>query len=119
MAERMTSARRPKTAMSVSVCVVTFNSRRFIEPCLDSLFRQGAPPFFEVVVVDNASSDGTRELLEAYRGRIRIIYNESNVGFAAAQNQAIAASQSDWVLALNPDVVVLPGFLGALVQEGE
>src|SRR6202790_4126623 len=100
----------------VSVTIVTYNTRQFIEPCLESVLRQGHP--VEVVVVDNASMDGTRGILARYEDRIRVIYNNRNVGFAAAQNQAIAASASDWVLVLNPDVVLLPGFVGQLVAGG-
>jgi GT2 family glycosyltransferase len=86
-------------------------------PCLEAVFRQNSLPL-EVVVVDNASTDGTRELLARFEGRIRVIHNDRNLGFAAAQNQAIAASASDWVLTLNPDVLLLPGFIERLADAG-
>src|SRR5205823_5112678 len=72
----------------------------------------------EVIVVDNNSSDGTIDILEPFEDRCRIVYNEENIGFAAAQNQAIALSNSEWVLTLNPDVLLLPGFIEALVNAG-
>jgi GT2 family glycosyltransferase len=72
-----------------------------------------------VVVVDNASTDGTREILREFQRRIRTFYNDVNVGFAVAQNQAIRASGAEWVLTLNPDVLLLPGFVHALVDAGE
>src|SRR6202451_3950391 len=75
-------------AISVCVSIVTYNSRRFIGACLDTLLRQDAPPF-EIVVVDNASTDGTRDVLASFGGRIHAIFNDSNIGFAAAQNQGI------------------------------
>jgi GT2 family glycosyltransferase len=103
---------------SVAVTIVTYNSRRYIGACLEAVLRQTGVAF-EVVVVDNASTDSTREILERFAGRIRVIYNGRNVGFAAGQNQAIAASTGDWVLALNPDVLVRPGFLSRLVEAGE
>src|SRR6266851_283905 len=101
----------------VSVTIVTYNTRQYIEPCLESVLGQGHP--VEVVVVDNASMDGTRGILARYENRIRVIYNNENVGFAAAQNQAIALSSSDWVLVLNPDVVLQPGCIEQLVEAGE
>src|SRR5262245_56415123 len=102
---------------SVCVSIVTCNSRRFIRTCLESLMAQRYEPM-EVVVVDNGSRDGTLEELEPFRRGLRLIRNEGNLGFAAAQNQAITASRSDWVLALNPDTVLLPGFVQKLVEAG-
>jgi len=72
----------------------------------------------EVIVIDNSSTDGTIDILEQFEDRCQIIYNEENVGFAAAQNQAIGLSAGDWVLTLNPDVLLLPNFIQALVDAG-
>jgi GT2 family glycosyltransferase len=102
---------------SVSVTIVTYNSGRFIKRCLESVLEQKHPNF-EVIVVDNASTDGTIDILEPFSGRCRIYYNDQNIGFAAAQNQAIALSASDWILTLNPDVLLLPNFIQALVDAG-
>ncbi|WP_321473950.1 glycosyltransferase family 2 protein [uncultured Paludibaculum sp.] len=100
---------------TVSVTIVTYNSAGVIERCLDRVLAQtyGA---LEVVVVDNASKDATRHILAGYEGRVRVIYNRHNTGFAAGQNQAIRASRSDWVLTLNPDVFLLPDFVSQLVD---
>ncbi len=102
----------------VSVTVVTYNSGRFIKRCLESVLEQKYPNM-EVVVVDNASTDGTVDLLEQFSDRCRIYYNDENLGFAAAQNQAIALAGGDWVLTLNPDVLLLPNFIQALVDAGQ
>ena len=88
------------------------NSRRYIGACLDAVLGQNGRPF-QVVVVDNASTDSTREILAGFGGRIRVIYNDHNVGFAEAQNQAIRSSRADWVLTLNPDVLLDEDFLAA------
>ena len=70
---------------SVSVTIVTYNSRQYLEACLQSVFEQNYHPL-EIVVVDNGSMDGTRGFLSRFEDRMRVEYNDSNVGFAAAQN---------------------------------
>ncbi len=102
----------------VSVTLVTYNSGRFIDRCLQSVFAQQYPRL-EVIVVDNASSDATRDTLARYGDRVQVILNERNTGFAAAQNQAIAAGSGRWVLVLNPDVQLTAGFVGHLVEAAE
>ncbi len=101
----------------VSVTIVTYNSGRYIKRCLESVLAQKGPQF-EVIVVDNNSTDGTRDILERYEDRCTIIYNDRNVGFAAAQNQAIRRARGNWVLTLNPDVLLMPYFIQALLEAG-
>jgi GT2 family glycosyltransferase len=101
----------------VSVTLVTYNSGRFIKRCLESVLEQKYPSL-EVIVIDNASTDGTVDLLEQFQDTCRIHLNTENVGFAAAQNQAIALSSGEWVLTLNPDMLLLPDFIQALVDAG-
>ncbi|HWQ55191.1 MAG TPA: glycosyltransferase family 2 protein [Bryobacteraceae bacterium] len=101
----------------VSVTIVTYNSRRYIRACLEAVLRQEGIPL-EIVVVDNASTDGTPEILADFDGRIRTILNSRNLGFAAAQNQAIEAGSGAWVLALNPDALLGHGFIRKLVETG-
>jgi len=102
----------------VSLTLVTYNSGRFIKRCLESVLEQKYPNL-EVIVVDNASTDGTVDLLEQFADTCQIHYNDENIGFAAAQNQAIGLSQGEWVLTLNPDVLLLPNFIQALVDAGQ
>jgi GT2 family glycosyltransferase len=101
----------------VSVTLVTYNSGRFIKRCLESVLEQKYPNL-EVIIVDNASTDGTVDLLEPFADRCRIYYNDKNIGFAAAQNQAISLSSAEWVLTLNPDVLMLPNFIQNMVDAG-
>ena len=101
----------------VSVTIVTYDSGRFIKRCLETVLAQNYPNK-EVIVIDNASTDGTVDILEQFEDRCQIVYNEENVGFAAAQNQAINMSSGSWVLTLNPDVLLLGGFIQALVEAG-
>src|SRR5258707_5254938 len=102
----------------VSVTIVTYNSGRFIKRCLESVLAQRYPKK-EIIVVDNASSDGTVDILEQFEDRCQVFYNDENVGFAAAQNQAIKLSSGEWVMTLNPDVLLLPNFIQALVDAGQ
>ncbi len=102
----------------VSVTVVTFNSGRFIRRCLESVLEQIHAPL-EVIVIDNASTDGTCDILERFESTCCVIYNEENVGFAAAQNQAIAIARGDWVLTLNPDMFLFSDFVASLIATAE
>jgi len=101
----------------VSVTLVTYNSRKFIRPCLEAVFAQ-THSNLEVIIIDNASDDGSVEVLERYRSQARVFLNGENVGFAAGQNQAIESSRGEWVLALNPDVRLEPEFVERLVTAG-
>jgi GT2 family glycosyltransferase len=102
----------------VSVTLVTYNSGRFIKRCLESVLAQKYPDK-EIIIIDNSSTDGTADILEQFEDRCQIVYNSENLGFAAAQNQAIALASGDWVLTLNPDVLLLPDFIQGLVDAGQ
>jgi GT2 family glycosyltransferase len=102
----------------VSVTLVTYNSGRFIRRCLESALAQDYPNL-EIIVVDNASTDGTTDILEHFEDSCTIVYNQENIGFAAAQNQAIDLANGEWVLTLNPDVLLLNDFVSALVAAGQ
>ncbi len=103
---------------AVSVAIVTFNSARFIAQCLRYVFEQEYPRL-DVIVVDNASTDETVALVDRFGTRIKLVRNIENVGFAQGQNQAIAMSNSDWVLTLNPDVRLTPDFVSKALLAGE
>lgn len=100
---------------SVSVTLVTFDSAADLPRCLDALAAQ-TDPAAEVVVVDNASSDDSAGIAARHPVVARVLRNGQNRGFAAAQNRAIGATRGRWVLVLNPDVTLAPGFLAALAR---
>jgi GT2 family glycosyltransferase len=102
----------------VSVVIVTWNSARFLEACLASLDCQDFRDL-EIIIVDNASSDGTREVLRHREASWQVIYNDKNTGFAAGQNQAIRHARGEWLLCLNPDVTLATDFIRRLVEAGE
>jgi GT2 family glycosyltransferase len=102
----------------VSVTIVTYNSGRYIARCLEHVLAMDYPAF-EVIVVDNQSSDSSRQLINAFGERVRVALNGENKGFAGGQNQAIAMARGEWVLTLNPDVRLTPNFVRHLVEQGE
>jgi len=99
----------------VSVLIVTWNSAPYIEKCFASIDRQQYRDL-EVVVVDNASTDATADLLRSREAKWHVIYNPQNVGFAAGQNQAIRTAHGDWLLCLNPDVLLAEDFIVRLFE---
>ncbi|MGA8875313.1 MAG: glycosyltransferase [Candidatus Korobacteraceae bacterium] len=98
----------------VSVTIVTWNSEKYLRECFAALAAQDFRDF-EVIIVDNASEDGTRAILKDADPAWHVIYNDKNVGFAAGQNQAIGASHGNFVLCLNPDVMLSPNFITQLM----
>ena len=93
-----------------SAIIVTYQSRDLIAPCLRALEGQAD----EVIVVDNASTDGTRELVAEQFPTTRLIANHENRGFAFAINQGLISARGDYLLLLNPDTAVQPGEVAEL-----
>ncbi len=106
----------------VSIIVVAYFNRELTRLCLDAVFRTTLHPNFEVIVVDNASTDGTPELLEELARRhdnLRVILNRTNLGFAAANNQGIRAATGDVFVLLNNDTVPARGWLVRMLRHLE
>ena len=102
----------------VSIVIVTYNNADLNRLCLESVFARTEWPQFEVIVVDNGSTDGTRALLrelESARKNLTVIANPTNRGFAAACNQGLEAASGNFLVLLNNDTVVARGWLTALV----
>jgi len=101
----------------VSVVVVTFNNLLFTRMCLESLLANTRAPHYEVLVVDNDSTDGTPEYLRELAARhrhMRIFLNDANIGFAAANNQALKHAAGESFVLLNNDTITPRGWLTAL-----
>jgi O-antigen biosynthesis protein len=92
--------------MQLSVIIVNYNVKYFLEQCLFSVQKAIAGIAAEVLVVDNASSDGSREYLEQRFNWVRFSWNDENIGFARACNQALKESSGKYILFLNPDTIV-------------
>lgn len=92
--------------MKLSIVIVSYNVRSYLEACLQSVRKALEGIEGEVFVVDNHSSDDTVSVLRSQYSWVRLIENQENLGFAKANNIAIRQSQGDYVLLLNPDTVV-------------
>lgn len=102
----------------VSIIVLNWNGKHYLERCLSSVLEQTYPDF-EVVLVDNASTDGSVEFVRERFPEVRIIHNEENLGFAAGNNVAIKATRGDCVATLNNDTQIDPHWLEELVKAAE
>jgi N-acetylglucosaminyl-diphospho-decaprenol L-rhamnosyltransferase len=100
----------------LAVVVVNHNAGAYLRRCMESLRTGGGDARQEVVVVDNASTDGSPEAALAERPDARLIRNRTNRGFAAAANQGMAATSAPFVLLLNPDAEIVGGTLASLVK---
>jgi GT2 family glycosyltransferase len=92
--------------MKLSVVIVNYNVKYFLEQCLFSVFKALSGIEAEVMVVDNNSVDGSEVMVRSRFPNIKLIVNQQNVGFAKANNQALAVAQGEYVLLLNPDTVL-------------
>jgi GT2 family glycosyltransferase len=102
--------------MDISIVIVAWNAQRYLELCLESL--AAAPPrrSMEVIVVDNASSDGTVEMIEKCYSWVKLIKSPENLGFSRGNNLGIRECKGRYIALINPDVQVLPGCLDALAD---
>lgn len=102
--------------MRLSIIIVNWNTSKLLETCLESIYRNPPAFNFEVVVVDNASSDfNPKEMAEKFKQTVFIV-NSENLGYAEGNNQAIKAVSGDYVLLLNPDTEVKNDALTVLVE---
>lgn len=102
-----------------SIIIVTYNNLALNKLCLESVFRNTAYTHFEIIVVDNASTDETQDYLRraaAERENLHIILNNENRGFASANNQGIRRSTGRYIVLLNNDTVVPTGWLSRLIH---
>jgi GT2 family glycosyltransferase len=90
----------------LSVVIVSWNVKEQLKACLQSLYEHTQGISFEVFVVDNASQDGSPEMIEAEFPKVQLLRNPANVGFARANNQAIMLSKGRYILLLNPDALL-------------
>ena len=93
--------------MKLSVIIVNYNGAKDLKPCLYSLYRETRDISFEIILIDNASTDGSVEIVENEFPKVQIIRNLENRGFAAANNIAIRQAEGEYILLLNADTETL------------
>ncbi|MEZ6142629.1 MAG: glycosyltransferase family 2 protein [Zavarzinella sp.] len=106
----------PNTELAITVCIVNWNCVAYLRECLQSLFQQDQGVPFDVIVVDNASSDGAPEMVAQDFPQVTLIRNSANVGFSKANNQAARIATGQYLFFLNNDTVVPAGALAALFK---
>jgi GT2 family glycosyltransferase len=99
----------------LTIVIVTWNVRDYLRDCLQSLIAAGVPAWAKVVVVDNASADGSAEMVEQEFGFVHLMRAGGNLGFSRGNNLALRLADTEYVLLLNPDTLVPAGALEALV----
>jgi len=103
-------------AIDLSIIIVNYNAKNFLHKCLTSIFNTLTQISYEIIVVDNNSSDNTVEFIRHEFPSIKMIANKENIGYAKANNQGIKIAKSDLILLLNPDTVVFEGSIEKMVN---
>ena len=102
--------------MDLTIIVVSYNTRNLLDECLQSIYARGCDLAFEVLVVDNASTDGSAEMVHLNHPQVRLIENAENMGFGRANNLAASQARGRHLLLLNSDAFLLEDTPGHLVR---
>lgn len=89
--------------MTLSICIVNWNTRNHLRACLASIEAHPPDAPYEIMVVDNASQDGSAEMVREQFSHVQLIANRENAGYAAGNNQALILARGEFLLLLNPD----------------
>jgi GT2 family glycosyltransferase len=99
----------------LSICIVSYQACSYLEECLRSIYAHPLQGEFEIIDVDNGSTDGTVEMVKSAFPQVRLIELPANAGFAAPMNQALREAKGDYLLLLNPDTLVHAGAFERLI----
>ena len=102
--------------MDISVVILSWNDKQYLEVCLRSLLDAMPSRTMEIIVVDNASTDGSPDMVEALFPDVKIIRNAENLGFPKGNNAGVKASRGKYVFLLNSDIKIFAGCLDALAD---
>ncbi len=97
--------------MNLSIIIVNYNTKELTKQCIESIIKTAVDFSYEIILIDNASNDGSLPMLQNEFPQIKFIRNRKNIGFAKANNQGIKVSHGDFILLLNSDTIVLEGCL--------
>jgi len=103
----------------VSIIIPVFNKVEYTKQCIHAIIRNTPAQLFDIIIIDNASTDDTKSYLQGLSGDVRIITNEQNVGYTIACNQGAAVAQGKYLVLLNNDTVPQPGWLESLIKLAE
>jgi len=105
--------------MTLSIIILNYNHKNLLKNCLESLKEADLKLDHEIIVTDNNSKDGSQEFLSQIKTKnphLKVILNNKNLGYAQANNQAVKMAIGEYILILNPDIVVLPNSIEQLVE---
>lgn len=105
-----------RNMIDISIIIVSYNTKKFLKECLDSLYSSGIQSSFEVLVVDNASIDGSTELVAEEYKDVLLIKNDKNLGFSKANNIGVKKSSGKYVLFLNSDTKVYNETVDTMIE---
>ena len=103
--------------MDLSVIIVNWNTKKLLEDCLRSIFKFTKDISFEVIVVDNDSKDGSREMIKKEFPQVKLVSNKQNLGFTKANNQGIKVAKGEYILLLNSDTYLIENSFWKLLDK--
>ena len=102
--------------IDLTICIVNWNTRDILRKCLQSIYTYSEDLAIEIIIVDNASTDGTVGQFKSEYPDVLIIENKNNIGFGRANNQAIHQSRGKYILLLNPDIILIEPCLTEMIN---
>jgi len=108
--------------LDLSIIIVNYNTKKLVLDCIKSIKEEGSNLKYEIIIIDNSSSDGSKEVFEKVNNNennIKFVFNKNNLGYAKANNQGIKISKGKYLLLLNSDTLVKKNALKSLVDFAE
>lgn len=102
--------------IQLTISIVNWNVKDYLEKCLESIFKYSTGVDFEVFVVDNASKDNSADMVKEKFPQVTLIENKENIGYGSAHNQVIPQARGKYILFLNPDTELLPDTLSRMIK---